>query len=551
MIRMKPAPFAFKLGSLVALAIALPAILLIWLGHLGIALAWLLSLPLWVGLFLSLAKPLFSLPEQMRRLQQTPELPLEDLGVAPEAEEVLESYQTLLQQAQGLAQKNAELSLQHQKVEHLYQTLWNFSTSGMVLLNRHRQILSLNPALSFLTGHEARELVGQGVEALWAPEDRKLVELIWQQMEAGQELAVTAGSHSLRLAHKGGEARWVELGIQELPEVCAPFRYLVLARDISGQKQALDLLHLERRKSLVLLDGVKDAVVLMDDLGRVQYLNPAALDLFGTGEEAVSGRFLWAQLPLYKLEDYRREDSELLELGEWVPEPGQYFDLVWVGATGERQAIEMTVLPVREDDTKSGLRILLFKKQDEPVWAGNVEWGQSHDRLTGLANRAAFEVRLEECLHQHLEEQAPNVVALVDLDHFRLLNEQGGREVGDQMLQQVARILLHNVRRGDLVAHLGADEFALLLAGCDSQRALLIAEGIRADLEKYRLAADGREYRITASIGLTELTPQDKDLLQIFRRVDEGCYRSKAQGRNLVSLVEPALGETLPAHQNS
>src|SRR5690606_13160555 len=251
----------------------------IWLGHLGIALAWLLSLPLWVGLFLSLAKPLFSLAEQMRRLQQTPELPLEDLGVAPEAEEVLESYQTLLQQAQGLAQKNAELSLQHQKVEHLYQTLWNFSTSGMVLLNRHRQILSLNPALSFLTGHEARELVGQGVEALWAPEDRKLVELIWQQMEAGQELAVTAGSHSLRLAHKGGEARWVELGIQELPEVCAPFRYLVLARDISGQKQALDLLHLERRKSLVLLDGVKDAVVLMDDLGRVEYLNPAALEL--------------------------------------------------------------------------------------------------------------------------------------------------------------------------------------------------------------------------------------------------------------------------------
>lgn len=544
MITMKSAPFAYKLGALAALAVVLPVALLIWLGHPRAGLLWLLSLPLWVGLFLSLSKPLLALPEQLHRLQQEPDLTMAPMAGDPEAEVVLVRFQKLLKRHQKALRKSKRLEKERQKSALLYQSLWGLTASGAILLDDQRRILSVNPALRILCGYENEELAGQEASVLWAPEDQKLAELIWQPL-TGKGQASSQGSHSLRLVHKDGDIRWVELGVQELPELCAPFKYLMLLRDISGQKQALDLLHLERRKSLSLLDAVQEAVVLTDEQGRVQYLNPAATALFAMGQEAVSGRCLWPLLPLYRV-----AGSELQPLADGPPEPGHHGGLVLVGTTGERRAIELTVVSVREDDTGPGLRILLFRQRDEQALTGNVDWAQSHDPLTGLANRAAFEVRLEEYLQQNLEDQAPIVVALVDLDHFRQLNEQAGREVGDQMLQQVARILLHNVRRCDLVARLGADEFALLLTGCDSQRALLITEGIRADLEKYRLEVDGQPYRITASLGLTELSGQDQDVQQIFRRLDEGCYRSKAQGRNLVSLVEAVSGPGTPLHQN-
>lgn len=549
MIRMKSAPFAYKLGALAALAVILPAALLIWLRHPLAGLLWLLSLPLWVGLFLSLSKPLLALPEQLRQLEQEPESLLAPMAGDPEAETVLVRFQKLLQRHQRMLKNIEILDSEKQKTEVLYQSLWSLTASGAMLLDDQRRILSINPALHLLSGYGSEELTGQEVSVLWAAEDRKLVELIWQPLKGGEEPVLPMSSHSLRLIHKEGGLRWVELGVQELPEACTPFKYLVLLRDVSGQKQALDLLHLERRKSLTLLETTKEAVALTDDQGRVQYLNPAATALFAMGQEAVSGRFLWSLLPLYRL-----EGSELHALTEGLLAPGKHSGLVLVGATGEQRAIELTIVSVREDDTLPGLRLLLFRAQDEQALTGNVDWAQSHDPLTGLANRAAFEVRLEEYLQQNLEEQAPIVVALVDLDHFRQLNEQAGREVGDQMLQQVARILLHNVRRCDLVARLGADEFALLLTGCDSQRALLITEGIRADLEKYRLEVDGQYYRITASLGLTEFSAQDREIQQIFRRLDEGCYRSKVQGRNLVSLVEAVSGvsgQTAPLHQNS
>lgn len=535
MITMRSVPsFFYKLGAWASVVVVLPAVILILLGHLMPGLLWLLTLPLWLGLMLWLCRPLMRLPQRLHHLQQNP-VDRDDRYT----EAILNEFRELARHAEHQAR-------QGQHYESLYQTLWSRVTSGILLLDSQRHILSVNPALCSLCGYEEQELAGQGDEILWAPDDRQLVELVWQEFHAMPDSAVRLDSHSLRLIHKDGSTSWVELGLQELPAACAPFRYLLLVRDISGQKQALDLLHLERRKSLTLLDLVSEALVLTDELGRVQYLNPAAAELFATGQEAVSGQFLWPLLSLY-----RQEGKELRELEGWLPAPGLHTGLVLLGASGEQRSLELLVASVREDETQAGLRVMLFRERAEVTPAGTLDWAQSHDRLTGLANRAAFEVRLEECLHQGPERTGPTVVALVDLDHFRELNDRGGREVGDQMLQQVARILLHDVRRCDLVARLGADEFALLLTGCDSQRALLITEGIRADLEKYRLEVGGQQFRITASIGLTELSPRDRDIQQILRRADEGCSRSKAQGRNLVSLVEATGVEIQPAHQNS
>ena len=170
-------------------------------------------------------------------------------------------------------------------------------------------------------------------------------------------------------------------------------------------------------------------------------------------------------------------------------------------------------------------------------------WTSNHDSLTGLANRAAFEVVLEQATSR--AEAEPFCALFIDLDRFKLVNDTGGHAAGDALLRDVARALAAQVRASDTVARLGGDEFAVLLGRCPLPQAQLVAEKLRAAVIAYRLTWEGHSFGVGASIGLVPVDGTYLTAAEVLRAADSACYSAKRQGRNCVAVY--GAPDALPA----
>jgi diguanylate cyclase (GGDEF)-like protein len=165
----------------------------------------------------------------------------------------------------------------------------------------------------------------------------------------------------------------------------------------------------------------------------------------------------------------------------------------------------------------------------------------AHDPLTGLANRRTAAGRLEvECMRARRQGE-PLSVLMLDLDHFKRVNDRWGHAAGDQVLAAVARILCEELRGADLPARYGGEEFLAILPNADSARALRVAERVRERIAGTPIALPEATARITVSVGIASLAP-DEVATALVARADEALYAAKQTGRNrcLAASMPPA-----------
>lgn len=155
------------------------------------------------------------------------------------------------------------------------------------------------------------------------------------------------------------------------------------------------------------------------------------------------------------------------------------------------------------------------------------------DSLTGLPNRRGFDLLAGQALHEAQREQSPLSALLIDLDHFKQLNDTHGHLAGDQVLRGFAQALQSNLRQSDIICRWGGEEFILLLKDTGSSTAHQLAEKIRQQTEQQTFVFNGVNLHISASIGITELHRADS-LEQLIGRADRALYRAKQSGRNRV-----------------
>ncbi len=174
-------------------------------------------------------------------------------------------------------------------------------------------------------------------------------------------------------------------------------------------------------------------------------------------------------------------------------------------------------------------------------------WQARHDPLTGLANRRAFEERIEQAVRAHRRSGDQITLFYIDLDHFKAVNDNCGHAAGDQLLSQLGVLLRGRLRAEDEVFRIGGDEFAAILRGCGNEDARRIAEGLCAAIAGHVFECDGRIFRIGASIGLARMDPdlQESDALMI--AADQACYAAKHGGRgHVVEYPLPGGARALP-----
>jgi diguanylate cyclase (GGDEF)-like protein len=158
------------------------------------------------------------------------------------------------------------------------------------------------------------------------------------------------------------------------------------------------------------------------------------------------------------------------------------------------------------------------------------------DPLTELSNRRRFLAVAEESITSAHEQPGQLALLMVDIDHFKRINDTYGHPAGDQALRVLARTLRESTRKADCVARLGGEEFAILLPGATPEVAQTIAERICEQVAQVPVVHGGRSFGFTVSIGLASLVDEDAKPEDLLTRADAALYRAKRGGRNRVEI---------------
>jgi diguanylate cyclase (GGDEF)-like protein len=183
----------------------------------------------------------------------------------------------------------------------------------------------------------------------------------------------------------------------------------------------------------------------------------------------------------------------------------------------------------------------------------------AHDELTGLLTSKSFFSELRREAARAESEGRPFCVLMMDLDHFKEVNDTYGHLVGSQTIEEVASVIKRALRAGDVAARFGGEEFAAFLLNADCAQGLVAAERVRSDIESHLFSATRRgaagdevaqPLRLTISVGLASYPDDARDPIELIELADTALYRAKNQGRNrIVSYCTP--DEEVPVREES
>ena len=285
----------------------------------------------------------------------------------------------------------------------------------------------------------------------------------------------------------------------------------------------------------VTLHSIGDAVITTDARSVVQWLNPVAERMTGWLASEAKGKPL-AQVFHIVNEETRAVTQSPVEVclaqGRIV---GLANHTILISRDGQEHGIEDSAAPIRDKKGETlGVVLVFHDVSEQRRISGEMTYRATHDALTGLVNRAEFEARLARVLRKAQDEQSEHALLYIDLDQFKLVNDACGHTVGDQLLQQVSKLLGDAIRNRDTLARLGGDEFAIILEHCTVAQAHSVAQKICDQMDHFRFLHEERRFRIGTSIGLVPVDKRWANTSAIQQAADSSCYAAKEAGRNRV-----------------
>ncbi len=401
------------------------------------------------------------------------------------ATEIDQLYESTL--ARKLEKKVQELNAGRERLE-VAALAFRISSEAMMVTDEEHRIVECNAALENITGYSRAEVLGHppvffptsglaGAAALWDASDRREQ---WRgevqcQHRSGRRIPVQL---KLNSGHQQSTGQW---------------RRVTLFSDISERKQLEDTL----RKLSLAVEQSPSSVIITDLQANIIYANAAFLRVTG-----------------YALSEVLGQNARILHSGKTPP---QTFIELWQhltrgetwrgefvnrGKHGQEFIEDALISPVRDDNglVQNYLAIkdnITAQRQN----AERIQYLAQFDQLTGLPNRTTFGEHFQYSLNLAQRSGEHFVVMILDIDHFKTINDSLGQGIGDQLLVHVARALRTSIRDVDTVSRLGADEFIFLFPGMDSKGAMHKASELLKIVAK-PVVIEGHEVVTTCSVGI-------------------------------------------------
>ena len=161
----------------------------------------------------------------------------------------------------------------------------------------------------------------------------------------------------------------------------------------------------------------------------------------------------------------------------------------------------------------------------------------AHDKLTGLINRCEFQVRIERAIRHAQTQSVTHALLHIDIDRFKSVNDTCGHSAGDELLQELAQLLLSSVRKRDTLSRLGGDEFGMLLENCPLDKAVQIAGNLVESVGSFHFTRFDNTFKLGISIGVVPIDRDSADSAATMSVADSACYLAKESGRNQVQIA--------------
>ncbi|MCX7279665.1 MAG: EAL domain-containing protein [Burkholderiales bacterium] len=339
----------------------------------------------------------------------------------------------------------------------------------------------------------------------------------------------------LEIIRRDGALRWVRVvGSAEYVDGAA-IRLVGAFQDVTEHRRMSAELVEKHELMRVTLESIGDAVITTDATGHVDWLNPVAEHM--TGWLAAEAKGLPMEQVFHIVNEHTRAlaESPVAMCLQQRQAAGLPHHTLLISRDGREFGIEDSAAPILDTSgTLHGVVLVFHDVSEQRRMSGEMTYRATHDSLTGLLNRGEFDARLARALRKAQEEHSEHALLYIDLDQFKLVNDACGHAVGDELLQQVAKLLADAVRTRDTLARLGGDEFAIILEHCSIEQAYRVAQKICDRMDDFRFIHDGRRFRIGTSIGLVLVNHHWTNTSAIQQAADTSCYAAKEAGRNRV-----------------
>ena len=449
------------------------------------------------------------------QLRQQAEARLKARQVASQPEMPVDT-QRLLHELQvshiELEMQNEELLRQRAELENYlrqYYDLYDFAPVGYLTLGRDGAIQNINLAGANLIGLEISNLVKPRFRSLVAAQTLSAFNIFWKDLLHRQG-RVTC---ELMFQKDGSQSIWV---IMEATCFEGGQETRAVFQNITDRKQAEEQLRLQSAA----LDAAANAIIITDNNGMIEWVNPAFRELTGFSPAEALGKNPRSLVKSGKHENsfYKYMWDTILSGKVWRGE------LINRRKDGSTYHEEQTITPLR-DDSDAITRFIAVKQDisERKQAEEELRHKSTHDILTDLYNRVYF----DEELHR-LEggRKFPVSIVMADVDHLKQINDNQGHAAGDAMLKRVAQALTAAFRSEDVVARIGGDEFAVLLPSTDVRAAMVSIERVRQIINENNNAHPDNP--ISLSLGVSTIG-KPGSLTKVLKEADAKMYLEKRE----------------------
>ena len=317
---------------------------------------------------------------------------------------------------------------------------------------------------------------------------------------------------------------------------------LICGMDMTHQNEIQEQLRESEHHFRRLFESMQDVYYRTDTQGVVQHVGPGVRRVLGYEPQEIEGRTAESYYP--QSSDRDAFKAAIMAHGEVSDFPGQ---MVRKDGTVIDISISSHAL-FDHTGAFAGVEGIYRDVTQRKNLERELQRLATTDMLTGMANRRSFLEVAEAAFQRAREGHAPLTLLMLDLDHFKTINDRFGHLEGDRVLAAFAQATRHQLRASDTVGRLGGEEFGLLLPHTTTAEGADIATRILEAIRALELSdSNGQPYRITTSMGLGTLSPGDRSLHDLLDRADQALYLAKHRGRNQLAVLDAGSDGTMAA----
>jgi diguanylate cyclase (GGDEF)-like protein/PAS domain S-box-containing protein len=308
---------------------------------------------------------------------------------------------------------------------------------------------------------------------------------------------------------------------------------MLTAIDITEKYMLQKELEISHQRFEAVVNSAYEGIISVDKNQQIQLMNDAAKEMFGYSEADICKINLRSLIP----KKYHDKHDGYVETFKQSPVKSrpmhQRSEVTGVRRDGSEFPVDITIAKIHVDD-KLELTAVVRDLSEKLSLISELQKAASHDELTGIFNRRQLVIELEREFERYHRFGNGFSIALLDLDHFKSINDKLGHIAGDKVLQHFSENVKKELRSVDIFGRWGGEEFLLVLPEADMDKSQRILQRIKQRLQKEPFDSQDESIVIKFSAGLTTINTDTSTLESLIKKVDKALYQAKDEGRDRI-----------------